>query len=108
MSKPRHTPGPWKPWKGDEDDPERWSVVAAYGDKPWVIATVENGAPGDTLKTEEATARLIAAAPDLLAELEATRDWLASFSVPPTATIQEKEDRLADINAAIAKAKGTS
>jgi hypothetical protein len=67
-----HTPGPWKAIQadlhGDPDAPDRnrWSVCLD-GEVPFLIATIENGAPGDTLKTEEANARLFASAPDLLA-----------------------------------------
>jgi hypothetical protein len=43
----------------------------------------------------------------LLAELEATLDWLSSFSMPPTSTIQEKQERMAAIEWAIARVKET-
>lgn len=71
-----HTPGKWiaiAPRKKGK----HWSVcqVGSLGGKGaigrmetyWKIVTVDNGAPGDTLDTEAANARLIAAAPDLLA-----------------------------------------
>jgi hypothetical protein len=64
----KHTPGPWKASQGTEAEPERWTVVAENG-PPWWIAVVENGQPGDTLETEAATARLIAAAPEMVEEL---------------------------------------
>lgn len=64
----KHTPDtPWRTFKGVEDEPDRWTVVTDYG---YHIATIENGAPGDCCDTEEANARRIAAAPDLLAALE--------------------------------------
>ncbi|MGC1273212.1 MAG: hypothetical protein WBC44_05855 [Planctomycetaceae bacterium] len=62
----KHTPGPLIAVKGIDDEPERWTVVVD-GPKQWLVATIENGAPGDTLETEGANARLFAAAPDLLA-----------------------------------------
>lgn len=66
----QHTPGPWTARNGIEDDDHlRWGVVQA-GPTPYLIAVVENGAPGDTLQTERANAHLIAAAPALLAALE--------------------------------------
>jgi len=65
----QHTPGPLKAEKGAEFDPGRWIIVADNGTKPWVIATIENGQPGDSLDTEEATAKLFAAAPELLEAL---------------------------------------
>jgi hypothetical protein len=49
-----------------------------------------------------------AAAPSLLAELEATLDWLQSFSMPPTSTIQEKQERMAAIEKAIALVRKSS
>ena len=63
------TPGPWKAVRADlfGDDPDRWSVCTCAND--YFVASIENGAPGDTLDTESANARLIAAAPELLAEL---------------------------------------
>jgi hypothetical protein len=48
-------------------------------------------------------AKLLVAASDLLAACKQTRDWLASFSMPPTSTIQEKQDCLAILDSAIAK-----
>lgn len=65
---PHHTPGPWKAICGADDDETRWGVVFAGGQE-WLIATIENGQPGDSLETEAATARLIAAAPELLMAL---------------------------------------
>lgn len=62
----KHSPGPFIASKGSEDDPERWIVLADNGTQPFVIATIENGQPGDTLDTEEATAHLFAAAPEML------------------------------------------
>lgn len=63
----QHTPGTWIAVNADinDSDPNRWSVCVD-GEAQYFIATIENGAPGDTLGTEEANARLIAAAPDLL------------------------------------------
>lgn len=71
MSEVTHTPGPWKATKGHEDEPDRWVIVAA-GEKHFHIATIENGQPGDTLETEGHTARLIAAAPEMLEALQRT------------------------------------
>lgn len=77
MSESKHTPGPWKAGVGVDGEADRWGVWAAYGNRQWHIATVENGAPGDTLETEAATAHLIAAAPDLLAAVEAMLPLIA-------------------------------
>ena len=65
------TPGPWRLLRGQWNRTEQhlMSVGSIFGTQPdhdWFIATMEN-AP-----EQEANARLIAAAPDLLAALE----WL--------------------------------
>lgn len=65
------SPGPWKALRGADDDETRWIVVAAGSDREYLIATIENGQPGDCLETEGATAQLIAQAPALVAALSA-------------------------------------
>lgn len=94
----KHTPGPFVASKGVEDEPERWQVCVD-GPSMWIVATIENGAPGDTLETEGANARLFAAAPDLLAACKG----LLTFAVPfdPEAT-----KRVYAARRAIAKAEG--
>ncbi len=64
-----HTPGKWVAIKGIDDDAERWGVYTE-GPQHFHLATIENGAPGDTLETEGHNARLIAAAPALLEALK--------------------------------------
>lgn len=99
----KHTPGPWVPEQGIEDEEDRWGVFFA-GPKPWHIATIQNGAPGDTLDTEEANARLIAAAPDLLAE---SKVLLSILRLQPTPKLGEWNwPQIADrLEAVIAKAE---
>ncbi len=46
------------------------------------------------------------AGPKLLATCEWVLDWLSSFSMPPTSTIQEKQEAMAVLQKAIAQAKG--
>lgn len=100
----KHTPGPWEASRGIDKEPDRW-VVTVVGPKPWGVATIENGAPGDTLKTEEANARLFAAAPELLRELKHLVRLLeplerdGGLNVPGLATLN-------GARAAIAKAEG--
>jgi hypothetical protein len=65
-----HTPGPYKAVKGTEDEPDRWIIVADNGTQPYHIATVENGQPGDSLDTEEATAIMLAASHEALEALQ--------------------------------------
>jgi hypothetical protein len=74
------TPGEWYADRADlnaddpdDADPDRWAVLVKVEGRPhsFLVATVENGAPGDTMDTEEANARLMAASKDLLAALKA-------------------------------------
>ena len=66
-----HTPGPWKVIKGAfEGDDMRCAVVVERGGVQYLLATIENGAPGDFCETEEANAKLIASSPEMKAELE--------------------------------------
>ena len=41
---------------------------------------------------------------ELLEALRNTHDWLSSFSMPPTSTIEEKQEAMREIESAIAKA----
>jgi hypothetical protein len=61
------TPGPWAVLKGAaEGDDMRCAVVVERGKMQYLLATVENGAPGDFCETEEANATAIAAIPDFM------------------------------------------
>lgn len=100
----KFTPGPWTVW-GKGYSP--WCVMPhehspAYQDRhSRGIATMENWDPGEA----KANAHLIAAAPDLLAALEALlplADWALLEQSPPGA-----DDPLVDqARAAILKARG--
>lgn len=92
---PAHTPGPWRAVKGSEFDSERWQIVFD-GPYSWIVATVENGQPGDTLETEGHTAHLIAAAPEMY-------DLLCR-----AALIKIDDGWLKEARAVIAKAEGGS
>lgn len=96
-----HTPGPWKWGKGVEDDPTRCFVTQGIpGRAEFLIAEIQNGAPGDCLETEVANAHLIAAAPDLLAAL---KDLVESLNND----LDDKQAAAWDAGrAAIAKAEG--
>lgn len=102
-----HTPGPWMPRravKPDNTGGYDWAIIAP--DKAIVAECFEvvdwakNGVDFDT-RPVEANARLIAAAPDLLALVIQYRDDLKR---PPSADSIER--RLAAVNAAIRKATG--
>jgi hypothetical protein len=84
----KHTPGPW--------DASRWRVCAEPGGNIKVICDTANNKAS---RTEEnaANARLIAAAPDLLA---ACRSLLAQLEF-------ECGDLVSEAKAAIAKAEGS-
>ena len=56
-----HTPGPWETRKKSIKDPWVWYVEAPHVDSVWPVAEVCGRAEGN-----EANARLIAAAPELL------------------------------------------
>ena len=91
--KTQHTQGPWS---NDPTQPTIWAndgdlKVATVSDLPWV-----NGK--SDWQTEQANARLIAAAPDLLAALEA---WLAV-----SLCTDLEPEHVVNARAAIAKAKG--
>ena len=94
----KHTPGPWK-----NDGPTRQGgvrIVAPY--KPtctYMVAEVLPDCPDDA--TRDANARLIAAAPDLLAALEKVLAAYEAAREPGHGTILIDEAR-----DAIAKARG--
>lgn len=96
-----HTPGPWAiglapgPWAiGIETDlPDSAQIIDADG---WHLATV-------TLDPVDANARLIAAAPDLLAALEAA---LIALETPDDLTDEERGWVIEDAADAIRKAIG--
>lgn len=94
-----HTPGPWSAIKGAEQgDDMRCAVVANRGNLAYLVATIENGAPGDWCDTEYANALLMAASPELLKALRKARNTLAGIGMTTIA---------ADIcDAAIAAATG--
>lgn len=75
----QHTPGEWIVIKGAaEGDDMRCAVVVQQGKMQYLVATIENGAPGDFCETEEANANLIASAPKMRAELD---DMQATFDL---------------------------
>lgn len=93
MSKPKHTPGPWKAGLTDKKAIHGWSVRPPDGITPYFVAT--HLAEGD--------AHLISASPDLL---EACRFALRAFQEPDWDDNFEGitlEDMLTE---AIAKAEG--
>lgn len=94
-----HTPGPWSAIKGIKDGDEmRCGVVCQHGKMQYLIATIENGGPGDFCETEEANAKLMAAAPEFLVALQEIADH------PGPHACEAAGHRVAIARAALAKA----
>lgn len=92
----KHTPGPWQ-FCESELRPGRYSI---YANGPVAYCGDTTNEPGDG----EANARLIAAAPELLAALDKAESFIAGFEGDE---LQEGIDEmLSEIRAAIAKAEG--
>lgn len=121
MAESTHTPGEWYAEPGDlhadgDPDPLRWSVLAKVAGVPFVLATVENGAPGDTCDTERRNALLFAASKDLLAVLApieaamagrgVTRDVLAARKPDLPFRVRFTVAELVAVLDAVAKARG--
>jgi hypothetical protein len=99
--KTKHTPGPWKFHKGRGIDP-RFHVQTVGGYQ--ISETPKNGIACGIESANEANARLIAAAPDLLNALELALATIQRLAPPkPYDHTQGTRDV---INAAIAKATG--
>jgi hypothetical protein len=65
--KTKHTPGPWK------INPRASLHIVSNDNK--TIASCSSSQNGDNLETEQANARLIASAPDLLEALQTTKKF---------------------------------
>lgn len=92
-----HTPGPWA---ATVMHGESRSIIAVMADGPTQVATMREGSFAD--------ARIIAAAPDLLAALEriANHEWRADRRKRGMIDVFEVETLARIARAAIAKAKG--
>jgi hypothetical protein len=80
LSESKHTPGPWKVM--ENGNPLSAGIVAIIQHSPERLLTVEEdhfGGPWCAPETWEANARLIAAAPELLAMLRKVADTLPSL-----------------------------
>lgn len=90
----KHTPGPWfvnGPWLIQADTPHELPRYVAEIKKPHGVSTNER----------EANARLIAAAPELLAALEG----ILYHFVPEQGNLKVEQEMIKSAHAAIAKAK---
>lgn len=96
MEKLKHTPGPWKLLTEGDEDTCIVRTVMGPGNQPRnlsEVALVTTGSYPDDV--EEANARLIAAAPDLLEALQVIRDSFWSEGEP----LQERIDVLKEMAA---------
>lgn len=83
-----HTPGPWR-------TEEQWHGTAIKADK----RTVARTSPWSN-REEQANARLIAAAPDLLAAVESLVADIEAYGEPEAALTESMQDCYAAIKAA--------
>ena len=98
-----HTPGPWRYAKTNGNPTHGEHMIA--GAKPGYLAEVRDCGSGDV----KANARLISAAPDLLAALEAINPVPGEYYYDGSSDLPGCElmrDDVSTIRAAIAKARG--
>jgi hypothetical protein len=109
----KHTPGPWKHDANDVLNPERaFGIVRELGPKfdreagtQGAIEVIAEICGDDGSGVAEADARLIAAAPDLLAALEAVVEMYTKTPGDECGRLFQRQEWF-DARAAIAKAKG--
>jgi len=98
MNKQQHTPGPWVVGPGYSEDGFREVPVG----HPTALGTITTAVAIDTagLGSQDANARLVAAAPELLAAARAVNDFING--------VADAVEPFALVRAAIAKATGTA
>lgn len=109
MNESKHTPGPWRVF-GPKADPD---AVIEYDDDFLIVGPSTDDpeyAPVPAICNNEANARLISAAPDLLAACEEALSW-AESSIDAQYSgcgdlLKRKLEELDFLRAAIAKARG--
>jgi len=105
----QHTPGPWKQAANERIKGEGWMWIIDNAGR--MVAKVNTIHPdmqrqaGD-FEQESANARLIAAAPELLAALEVAELYLVKMVADDTQTAIPPANALRVVRAAIAEAKG--
>lgn len=104
MSEPKFTPGPWKFRRGEFNTARENSIgsirSASATEPAWYIATVEDAPEA------ESNAYLLEAAPDLYAALAQARRYVELAYECAFPDESENERVLAEIDAALAKARG--
>jgi len=119
LAKGSHTPGPWTVECVCGDDPHDICGPDRPGEgSPNLLASVayddDDPLPHLSLAEANANARLIAAAPDLLAALKELGDWVAGGlqasdeAWPDARCLQHTEEIAARARAAVDKAEGRS
>lgn len=108
MSNAKHTPGPWAFSRSDDFGDARFYVAqqdgAPYTSNYSDVATlIAETVSGERVSIQEANARLIAAAPELL---EALQEMVEFFQPNAWGSSTNRSDALAKASAAIAKATG--
>jgi hypothetical protein len=102
MSARQTAPGPWR----YQEESDAYTHIVRDADGKYVCGCSQNS-NGDA----EATARLIAATPDLLGALHFVKDFLSDLEngTPPDDPLRELREQLHEkIDAAIAKAEAQS
>ncbi len=100
----KHTPGPWYYTRYDSVEPYGKFAICKQGERS--VATTTGGALSDLANENEANARLIAAAPDLLEILIALTAAFDSGDLVWKNFESKHYGCHGDARAAIAKAKG--
>ncbi len=103
-TKSAHTPGPWEFTSGPHDDPDFEDcdfLIAEQRARGEVVATALTVATGSS----EANARLIAAAPELLAALKAAAQFIEP-EIDRGPVVNGWQNTIDMVHAAIAKAEG--
>jgi len=118
MTETKHTPGPWKIVRNmgfgvegvkETDDPEcQMGFAGPNGERVCWFGQSADYYPTEGDEPSEADARIMVAAPDLLAELKRTRDDLMNVKAfcPFAATREAISRMIRRIDTAIAKAEG--
>ena len=101
MNKQRFTPGPWRTGAGDFP-----TIYDRNHDKVAHCLMRPEDENGDGQLTRLANAKLVSAAPDLLAALEIAEGRLMCIDAQKLDTVARNDDVIDRIRAAIAKAKG--
>ena len=102
MSKPKHTPGPWKAERDTARNAYAWKVTGAKG----VVEDIARLALVDSVSQIEANAHLIAAAPTMYEALKAMLSQVKHIDQSATHEGLTNCDIIAKARVALAQAEG--